>query len=75
MLRPTPRTRYRPGKILVMFALLLPALLGMVGLVIDCGLMMATHRHVQNSADSAAMAAAMDKIRGRSNATAIATAR
>ena len=34
----------RPGKTLVMFALLLPVLLGMVGLVIDCGLLIAAQR-------------------------------
>jgi hypothetical protein len=47
------------GKTLVMFALVLPVLLGIVGLVVDCGLLMATQREVQNAADAAAMAAAM----------------
>ena len=75
MRRPDPRPgRRRPGKILVMFALLLPALLGMTGLVIDGGLLMAAHRQAQNAADAAAMAAAMDKLRGKANATATATA-
>ena len=48
----------------MLFAILLPALLGMVGLVIDGGLLMASYRQVQNAADSAALAAAMDKYRG-----------
>lgn len=67
-------TARRPGKILVMFALLLTALLGMFGLVIDSGLMMVSARATQNVADSAALAAAMDLMRGESAATARATA-
>src|SRR5215469_288649 len=50
------------GKTLVMFALVLPVLLGIVGLVIDCGLLMAAQREVQNAADAAAMAAAMAEL-------------
>jgi Flp pilus assembly protein TadG len=63
----------RPGKTLVMFALLLPLLFGVTGLAIDGGLLLASYRHVQNAADSAALAAAMDLIRGKSVATAQAT--
>src|SRR5262245_714675 len=62
----TPR---RPGKILVMFVLVLTALLGMLGLVIDTGLMMAAHRRTQSAADSAALAAAMELMRGGTLAT------
>src|SRR5262245_27383535 len=51
----TPR---RSGKILVMFAVLLPALLGMTGLIIDGSLMMAEYRGTQHVADAAATAAA-----------------
>lgn len=64
----------RPGKILVMFALLLTALLGMFGLVIDSGLMMVSHRATQNVADSAALAAAMALMRGESADAARAAA-
>lgn len=63
----------RPGKILVLFALLLVALLGMVGLVIDGGLMMSLHRRAHNAADSAALAAATDLMRG-GNSTSATTA-
>jgi len=56
----------RPGKTLVMFVLLTPALLGMVGLTIDGGLMLVTYRQTQNAADTAALVAATDLIRGRS---------
>ena len=38
--------RQRPGKILVLFALLLPMLMAMAGLVIDGGLMFAGFRLV-----------------------------
>lgn len=64
----------RSGKTLVMFAILLPVLLGMTGLVIDGGLLMAAHRQLQNAADAAALAAAMDKHRGATDATALASA-
>ena len=59
-MRATPR---RPGKILVMFVLVLTALLGMLGLVIDTGPMMAPTAHPE-AADSAALAAAMELMRG-----------
>ena len=68
-----PRFRRRPrrsGSVLIWCALLLPVLVGMVGLVLDAGLMMATYREAQNAADAAALAAAYDLIRGTSNATA-----
>src|SRR3954466_445900 len=71
--RGTGRCRRREGKILVMFALLLPVLLGVTGLVIDGGLLMAAQRQAQNAADAAATAAAMDMYRGNTaNATATA---
>ncbi len=65
--------RGRPGKTLVMFALLLPVLLGMVGLVIDCGLLIAAQRTAQNAADAAAMAAAMAKLSGQGDPQSVAT--
>jgi Flp pilus assembly protein TadG len=66
--------RLRSGKTLVQFVLTLPVLLGMTGLVIDSGLLMATQRTAQNAADAGALAAAMDLYRGASVATAKATA-
>ncbi len=56
--------RRRSGMTLVWFAMLLTTLLGMVGLVIDAGMLMASHRQVQNAADAAALAAAMDIMNG-----------
>jgi hypothetical protein len=54
--------RRRSGNILTVFAVLLPVLLGMVGLVIDGGLLLAAQRQAQGAADAAAMAAAMAKL-------------
>ena len=68
------RGRRRSGMTLVWFAMLLTTLLGMVGLVIDAGMLMASHRQVQNAADAAALAAAMDKMYGMADTTATATA-
>lgn len=64
----------RSGKILVLFALVLTVLFGLLGLTLDGGMMMASHRQVQNAADSAALAAAMDRMRGGTAAAATATA-
>jgi hypothetical protein len=63
----------RSGKTLIMFALMLPLLLGMVGLAIDSGLLLATYRQTQNAADSGALAAAMDLLNGKTTATAQTT--
>jgi hypothetical protein len=69
-----PGPRFRRGAILVKVALLMPILIGMLGLVIDAGLLMAAQRQAQNAADAAALAAAMDRVRGRPDADAQATA-
>ncbi len=76
-LKATPRRRRRPrrwGAMLVWFAAMFTALLGMVGLVIDVGLLMATHRQTQNAADAAALAGALDLLYTGGNAQATATA-
>jgi Flp pilus assembly protein TadG len=76
MRRPHPSRhpgQNRRGQTLVMFALLLPLLLGMVGLAIDSGLLLATYRQTQNAADSAALAAAVDLFNSKTTATAQAT--
>ena len=56
----------RKGAILVWFALIFVVMLGMMGLVIDAGLLMAAQRQAQNAADAAALAAAHDLMLGRS---------
>src|SRR5262245_36211408 len=69
-LRLARTTQPRRAAILVKFALLLPVLLGLVGLVIDSGLLMAAQRRAQNAADAAAMAAAVERHRGATEAEA-----
>lgn len=64
----------RKGTILVITAVVLVALVGLLGLVIDAGLLMTAHRRAQNAADAGATAAAMDMLKGSSAATAIGTA-
>ncbi|MBI3466964.1 MAG: hypothetical protein HY000_28450 [Planctomycetes bacterium] len=64
----------RAGFTLIFFALLVTVLFGMLGLIIDSGLLMAWQRHTYNAADSAALAYAMDKLLGKSDATATTTA-
>jgi Flp pilus assembly protein TadG len=68
------RVAPRSGKVLVLLAILLPSLFGIVGLVIDGGLMMNEHRNLQHAADAASTAAAMNLELGKSSATAVSTA-
>ncbi len=65
-----PRPR---GMALLMFVLLMLALLGMVGLTVDYGLMLVTYRQTQNAADAAALAAAVDLASGKPSGAAQAT--
>ena len=72
---PRPRrAAARRGVILVKVALLMPVLIGMLGIVLDGGLILASRRQAQNAADAAAQAAAMDKVRGKTDADALTTA-
>lgn len=66
--------RGRRGQVLVFVALLLPPMCGMIGLVIDAGVMLSTRRQAQNAADAAALAAAMARAAGESDGAALATA-
>ena len=68
-----PRAR-RSGRALIMFVLLMPVLLGMVGLTVDGGLMLVVYRQTQNAADAAALAAAVDLLKGKSSGAATTTA-
>jgi hypothetical protein len=69
-------TRYprRSGQVLVAFVVVLTALFGLLGLVLDGGLLMGSHRRTQNVADAAALAAAMKLMRGETPAAARASA-
>src|SRR5262245_21332380 len=64
----------RPGAILVLMIIMLIPLIGLLGIVIDSGLMMASHRHTQNAADSASLVAALYLYQGRTAAEARAAA-
>jgi Flp pilus assembly protein TadG len=64
----------RPGKILVMLAILLPVLCGFAGLVLDSSLLMADYRNLQHACDGAATAAAMTLYNGGTSADATAAA-
>jgi hypothetical protein len=58
---------------MVLFALMLPALIALVGLAVDGGRLLAERRHLQAAADAAAWAAAADLVYGtpeRAEATA-----
>ncbi|HWP29313.1 MAG TPA: pilus assembly protein TadG-related protein [Chloroflexota bacterium] len=52
------------GQIIVLFALLLPVLIGLVGLAVDGGRLLAERRHLQAVADAAAWAAAAEVLYG-----------
>lgn len=53
------RSHRRGGYILVLLGFLMIVLVGMLGLVIDSGLMLSSHRQAQNAADAAARACAL----------------
>src|SRR5688572_16627496 len=63
--------RRRRGKVLVLLAITLPTLCGLIGLVVDGGLLLSSARQIQHVADSAATAAAMEKQQGRTNSAAL----
>lgn len=58
------------GQALIIIAIALVVLMGMVGLVIDGGNAFLDRRNAQNAADSAALAAALARIRGGQGLTA-----
>jgi hypothetical protein len=60
--------------VLILLAITLPTLCGLIGLVIDGGLLIANSRSLQHAADSAATAAATEKRWGQSNAAALLVA-
>jgi len=51
-------TQHRPGKLIVLLAVLLPVLISVAGLVLDGGLLMVKSRETQHASDAAATAAA-----------------
>lgn len=72
-LQETSRER-SPGQVVVMFALMATALLGILGLAIDVGNVMAARHAVQGAADSGAIAGARQIVRYANGATTSALA-
>lgn len=68
------RADNRAGKVLVLFAVLLPAMLAVTGLIIDGGILQGTYRSTQHVSDAAATAAARNLQRGVTEIEAINTA-
>jgi len=64
----------RRGNVLVLLAVLLPVLIGVVGLVIDGGMMMDQRRDLQHATDAAATSAATELRLANGSAAAQATA-
>jgi hypothetical protein len=64
-------SKRREGKIFILFIVMVPVLMGMTGLVIDGGLIMASYRQTQNAADAAALAGALAVRNGGSPSSAV----
>jgi Flp pilus assembly protein TadG len=70
----TRSRRRRSGQVLVLLLVSLASILGVVGLVLDSGLLMSGAQDLHHATDAAAMAAAMDLRLGKTSAQATATA-
>jgi Flp pilus assembly protein TadG len=66
--------RRRRGKVLLFVVISLPAVLAVVGLVFDVGLMAVTKQNLQQASDAAATAAAVELALGKSSSDAVSTA-
>jgi Flp pilus assembly protein TadG len=65
--------RPRRGQIMVLFALMVPAIIAMIGLAVDGGRLLAERRRLQAAADAAAWAAVSEVLHGTpTNAEAVA---
>lgn len=67
-------TKQEHGAIAVMFALMLPVIVGLIGLGVEVGLWYSVKRNLQGAADAAAIAAAYEISDGSSSATIASTA-
>src|SRR4029078_10269725 len=64
----------RAGKVLVLVMISMSAILGIVGLVFDAGMMMTDSQNLKQATDAAATAGAMDLLLGKNSGTATTTA-
>lgn len=62
------------GQVLVLFAVLIVVLLGLAGLAIDVGRLVAERRHAQHAVDAGALAACRALIAGDTDIAAATTA-
>jgi len=69
------RMRGRRGQVIVLFAALVVVLLGMCALAVDVGMLYATQARLQNAADAAALAAALQYVQERNAAASESEAR
>jgi len=70
-----PRAERRHGVVLVLVAVSLVAILGIVAMALDAGLLFSQRRGLQAAADAAALAAAIDLFKNPSDrATAVSDA-
>ncbi|MCD6416191.1 MAG: pilus assembly protein TadG, partial [Planctomycetes bacterium] len=67
--------RGRRGQVIVLFAGLVVLLLGMCALAVDVGMLHATQARLQNAADAAALAAALQYVQERNAAASESEAR
>lgn len=67
-----PKRTSERGQALIVIVLAIVGLAGIAGLVVDGGNAFLDRRNAQNAADSAALAAALTRIRGGNNAAAVA---
>ena len=58
------KANFERGQALILIVLAMVGLAGMAGLVVDGGNLFLDRRNAQNAADSAALAAALTRIRG-----------
>src|SRR5215510_16284807 len=68
------QTKSERGQALIIIAIALVVLGGLMALVVDGGNVFLDRRNAQNAADSAALAAALARIRGGQNPTSVALA-
>jgi hypothetical protein len=68
------KNQSQKGQALILIALAIVGLVGFSALAIDGGRVLSDRRHAQNAADTAALAAALEKIQSNSNPNAITEA-
>src|SRR5512139_3519134 len=66
------RKKTERGQALILVVLAIVGLAGIVGLVVDGGNAFLDRRNAQNAADSAALAAALTRVRGNGNLSSVA---